>query len=237
VIKAGLDEFVLTESRYSVGETGPGPHIHREHCDCFFVLDGSLKFGLADNEVEASGGDFVLIRPGLVHTFGNQGPGDARFLNVQTPGKGFDRHLIEMRDAGDRAEEAASAERFDTFDPPEDGGRPWSDALISPAGSGDVVSLGDATVVVKAGAGDTSGALRLNEMVVQPGSRGLTARRKTGFVTGLWFLDGTAVLNLGGREVQAGPGTFALVPPGVVYDVSSQSPAESVHLLGVMAPS
>jgi mannose-6-phosphate isomerase-like protein (cupin superfamily) len=237
LIKSGLAEFVLTESRYATGEAGPGPHVHREHSDCLFVLAGSLRFGLADEEIDASTGDFVLIPPGLVHTFRNEAPAEARFLNIHAPGKGFDRHLIEMRDAEDPSDEAASAERFDTFDPPADGGRPASDALITRAGSGDIVALGDATVMAKTRAGDAGGALRVHEIVIHPGRRGLTVRSHTAFVTGLWFLEGSAALSLEEREVQALPGTYALVPPGVVHGIPGETAASPIRLLGLMAPS
>jgi mannose-6-phosphate isomerase-like protein (cupin superfamily) len=236
LIKTGLAEFVLTESRYATGEAGPAPHIHREHSDCFFLLAGSLTFGLANQEIAASAGDFVLVPPGVVHTFRNERPAEAHFLNIHAPGKGFDRHLIEMRDAEDPSEEAASAERFDTFDPPAGGGRPASDALVSPAGSGKVVALGDATVVARTGASDAGGALCLHEIAIQPGSRGLTARSHTCFVTGLWFLEGSTTLELEEREVHASPGSYVLVPPGIVHAISGEGGASPVRLLGLMAP-
>ena len=31
VIKAGLEQVTVTESRYAVGERGPEPHVHRKH--------------------------------------------------------------------------------------------------------------------------------------------------------------------------------------------------------------
>jgi quercetin dioxygenase-like cupin family protein len=108
-VKAERDELAVTESRYAEGESGPDAHFHREHSDCFFVLDGRLVFELDGERTQATAGDFVAVPPLVVHTFRNEGPGDARFLNLHAPSKGFIQHL---RDGGNPA-------RFDTFDPSE----------------------------------------------------------------------------------------------------------------------
>ena len=36
----------MTWTRYVPDEEGPGPHIHKEHLDAFFILTGELNFGL-----------------------------------------------------------------------------------------------------------------------------------------------------------------------------------------------
>ena len=120
-ILAAREELVITWSRYAAGESGPPEHVHREHADCFYVLEGSLVFGMADERVELEAGGFVSVPPNLVHTFRNEGPAEARYLNWHAPGMGFDDHLRALQDGDD---ERAGA--FDTFDPPEDGGRPAS---------------------------------------------------------------------------------------------------------------
>ncbi len=108
-VKADRDELAVTESRYAEGESGPDSHFHREHIDCFFVLEGRLVFDIEGDRTEAHVGDFVTVPPMVVHTFRNEGPGDARFLNLHAPSKGFIQHL---RDGAD-------PDRFDTFDPSE----------------------------------------------------------------------------------------------------------------------
>ena len=108
-VKADRDELAVTESRYAEGESGPGAHFHREHSDCFYVLEGRLVFELDGERTEATAGGFVAVPPLVVHTFRNEGPGDARFLNLHAPSKGFIEHL---RDGGD-------PDRFDTYNPSE----------------------------------------------------------------------------------------------------------------------
>ena len=75
---ADAERVAVTWSRYAVGERGPDPHVHRRHADAFYVLGGSLVFGLgphAAEAVNAGAGSFVLVPAGVVHTFANRGPG------------------------------------------------------------------------------------------------------------------------------------------------------------------
>ena len=118
-------ELALTYSRYSAGKSGPESHVHREHTDSFHVLSGELVFevGPGGERVTAGPGTFVSVPPGVVHTFRNEGPGEARFLNAHTPSKGFADHLRGGSKPGSG---------FDSFDPPEDGGRPASEAICWP---------------------------------------------------------------------------------------------------------
>ena len=126
VIKAGLDALAVTESVYAPGESGPDAHVHHEHVDAFYVLDGRLVFevGPARERRVAHPGTFVLVPPEVVHTFRNEGPGDARFLNVHAPSKDFHRQL--------RGEDVD----FDTDDPPDDGGRPADEVVVGADGRG-----------------------------------------------------------------------------------------------------
>jgi quercetin dioxygenase-like cupin family protein len=117
-IKAGVPEIFLAEFRWAEGEDGPSKHIHKEHCDAFYVQDGRLSLFVGDSWRELEPGDFVLVPPGVVHTFRNRGPGEARFLNLHVPDGGFADNLRGPRD------------EWDTFDPPEDGGRPASEAVV-----------------------------------------------------------------------------------------------------------
>jgi len=119
-ILAGTDALAVTHSIYTRGESGPEAHVHHQHVDSFFVLDGELVFELGSDleRVVARAGTFVLVPPEVVHTFRNEGPEVARFLNLHAPSKNFHRQL--------RGEDLD----FDTSDPPSGGGRPASEAVI-----------------------------------------------------------------------------------------------------------
>jgi mannose-6-phosphate isomerase-like protein (cupin superfamily) len=120
-IKVDRAELVLVEFRYAAGESGPEPHVHRRHSDSFYVLEGELVFEVGDERVVLGAGGFALVPPGVVHTFRNEGPALARFLNAHAPGCGFADHL--------RGKDVD----FDTYDPPADGGRPASEAVVVPS--------------------------------------------------------------------------------------------------------
>ena len=85
----------LNVSIITVGPGRPGPdaHEHREEDDCFLVLDGSLVFLLGDDEVPAPAGTFVLVPPGVRHTWINRTDAEVRLLNIHAPA-GFDRRLM-----------------------------------------------------------------------------------------------------------------------------------------------
>ena len=71
---------------------GPPPHSHAAEDDAFYMLEGELTFGVGGEEVVAGPGTFVLVPPGLEHTFANRGDKVARFLNVHAPA-GFDLRM------------------------------------------------------------------------------------------------------------------------------------------------
>ena len=71
---------------------GPPSHLHRDEDDSFYVLEGELTFGVEGEEVVAGPGTFVLVPPGIEHTFRNDGDVVARFVNVHAPA-GFDLRL------------------------------------------------------------------------------------------------------------------------------------------------
>ena len=73
---------------------GPPDHVHASEDDAFLVLDGELVFVADGEEIVAGPGTFVLVPPGVRHTFENRGDVPARFVNVHAPA-GFDLRLEE----------------------------------------------------------------------------------------------------------------------------------------------
>ena len=71
---------------------GPELHVHKDEDDSFYVLEGELTFIHDDDEVVAGPGTFVLVPPGVPHTFANRGDAVVRMLNVHAPA-GFDLRL------------------------------------------------------------------------------------------------------------------------------------------------
>jgi quercetin dioxygenase-like cupin family protein len=89
IAKAERAEFEIAEFDCSP-EFGPvPPHVHDDHTDCFYVLDGEVEFTIGDETVRGGPGTFFAAPPGVRHGFAIPGPGRARFLNIHAPGIGF----------------------------------------------------------------------------------------------------------------------------------------------------
>ncbi len=86
--------FTLAVIEVGPHRDGPELHTHVQEDDSFYVLEGELTFTLPEGEVVAGPGTFVLVPPGVEHTFANRSDRPARFLNVHAPG-GFDLRLAE----------------------------------------------------------------------------------------------------------------------------------------------
>ncbi len=71
---------------------GPPKHLHQDEDDSFYILEGELTFGVEGEEVVAGPGTFVLVPPGVEHTFSNRGDTPVRMVNVHAPA-GFDLRL------------------------------------------------------------------------------------------------------------------------------------------------
>ena len=219
-IKAGSAAIAVTETRYEAGERGPDPHVHLGHTDAFYVLEGEIAYGLGPlfDDVRAPAGSFVAARPRVVHTFGNDGPARARYLNFHAPSEGFADHLRELRDGKE-------SDWFDQLDPPADGGRPLEDALVLAPGAGEEIGVGPSSVVLKGTAARTDGMLFLSETTAAPGFRGPPPHVHRELHDLFYVLEGMLALRNGMETVSAPPGTFACFPPGAVHTFANESDA------------
>ena len=80
----------------TIGPHGGGPpeHAHTDEDDSFYILEGELTFGVEAEEVVAGPGTFVLVPPGVRHSFANRGDEPVRMVNIHAPA-GFDLRLEE----------------------------------------------------------------------------------------------------------------------------------------------
>jgi mannose-6-phosphate isomerase-like protein (cupin superfamily) len=108
------DALDVTWSRFGPHEDGADLHIHREHEDAFYVLDGelTLNVGVAGEQLVIGPGTFACVPPGVVHGFANESDASVTYLNYHAPSMGFAAYL-----RGERVE-------FDQHEPPADGGLP-----------------------------------------------------------------------------------------------------------------
>ena len=227
---AGGEHVVVSEIRLGPGNDGPAPHIHETHSDGFYVLDGEVTVRLGADEHPLAKGGFVMIPPGVVHTVRNTGDADVLLLNIHAPGAGFDSYLRAGRDGDQEARE-----RFDQLPAPADGGRSAADAKLVPPGEGERLALGPTSSVFKATGDDGDAHVSLSEGTLAPGFQGPPPHVHRTFADSFYVLEGTLTLLVGGETVAAEPGTYALVPAGVVHTFSNAS-AAPVRVLNLMAP-
>lgn len=119
---SGVDadgRLAFAETHLAPGFPGPVLHRHREMHDIFYVLEGTVRFRLGGEVRDLGPGAFVLVPPGVAHTFSNPTEESARLLNLFTP-SGLEDYLREVVGRGviDPAEMARIASRYD-FEPAE----------------------------------------------------------------------------------------------------------------------
>jgi quercetin dioxygenase-like cupin family protein len=99
-ILVAREEITITEARYAAGEQVAGPHVHHEHTDAFYVLQGALTFeiGREAETITLSAGGFVAVPPGVAHSLRNGSDRPARWLTIHTPDGGFAAFMRGVRD-------------------------------------------------------------------------------------------------------------------------------------------
>ena len=75
--------------------TGAPPHLHRGHDECFYVLDGTFRFRVGDDLIEADRGAFCFAPRDAAHGFDNIGDGAGSLLGVIAPA-GYEEHFVEI---------------------------------------------------------------------------------------------------------------------------------------------
>ncbi len=90
--------FSMSEAMFPPGMKGPPPHAHRSTTDTFYVLEGTLHVTVGDREIDAPAGSYILVPPGIVHTFANTSDTPVRFLNINAPG-GWEHYLRDLAGA------------------------------------------------------------------------------------------------------------------------------------------
>jgi quercetin dioxygenase-like cupin family protein len=119
------ENLTITHARYAAGEHVAGRHIHHQHTDAFYVLEGEVIFeiGLEAETIAVSAGGFVAAPPGLAHSFRVADTGPARWLTIHAPDGGFADFMRGLRD-GIQVE-------WDIAPVPADGGQPAEQIVIS----------------------------------------------------------------------------------------------------------
>jgi mannose-6-phosphate isomerase-like protein (cupin superfamily) len=118
------EDLSILCSNLPAGEQVAGRHVHHEHTDAFYVLEGELTFevGCEAKEIVVSAGGFLAAPPLVAHAFRTSGNGPARWLTIHAPDGGFAAFMRGRRD-GVEVE-------WDFAPVPADGGRSVDDAVV-----------------------------------------------------------------------------------------------------------
>jgi len=197
------DSLHATWSRFAPGREGADLHVHREHTDLFYVLEGefTLRLGPEGEQVRMPAGTVARMPPMVVHGFRNGSDAELRFLNFHAPGVGFADYMRDLRDGRSAA--------YDQHDPPEDGGRNPGDAVI--------------------GEWPNEDAIKIHEDRSVPGMRPQSHIDMRNVE--LYVLEGEIVVRAGGEEVRAETGAWVHVPPQLGHAITAAGSEEARYLV------
>jgi len=208
----------VTWSQFGPEERGATPHVHHQHTDSFYVLDGEVTFHVGPDleRVTAPAGTFIAVPPNIIHGFDNESSQRARFLNFHAPSGGFADYLRGVNPG------------FDSFDPPADGGRPFADATVTFLGSGEQLDRPTGHHWIQAEETDISAIV----MSFEPGFEGVDPHSHADFVDSFYVLEGTTEF----MGTQGGPGTFVAAPPEAIHGFRIPDGGQRIVVLNVHAP-
>lgn len=87
----------LAESVLAPHTPGPPQHRHAQHDEGFYVISGSVRFTVGEEEYDATAGTLVMVPPGAPHAFANVTDEPAVMLSTFTP----DLYVQYFRDLRD----------------------------------------------------------------------------------------------------------------------------------------
>jgi quercetin dioxygenase-like cupin family protein len=223
---ADVEQIGVVEIRTAPGGTGPPFHAHARHAECFFVLEGALRFRLENRELDAGHGTWVLVPPEVVHTFAAIGSEPAHFLGIHAPNSGFGDFVRAFHAARGESEIRAARAAFDQHPPPEYASADPALVVTSRAGGSDGETLTDrpgrrATVLVDAH------ELIVSEFHYGPGERGAQPHVHHHHADAFLVVEGEFTFASRDGSFSAPAGTFLLFPPGVVHGFDNDSEASA----------
>lgn len=217
------DELHATWSRFGPGREGADLHIHHRHTDLFYVLEGELtvRLGAQDQQAVVPAGTVAQVPPLVVHGFRNASDADVKYLNFHAPGEGFADFMRGLRDG--------TGVDFDQDEPPADGARPKSEAVV---GGGELIvdEPGRREVLLA----DVE-AIGILEATLEAGASSPAPQIRR-HVESLYVLEGQIALAFSDRELRAEAGSWVQVPSGVAQTLVVEA-SEPTRYLSIHTPS
>ena len=83
-----LSDLEVVDARFEPGWEGVEPHVHDDHTDSFYVLEGEVEF-LVNGEWRPGGPGSFFSAPPASHTVFESSASTSSGINVHTPNVGF----------------------------------------------------------------------------------------------------------------------------------------------------
>jgi len=77
--------LAIAESVLAPHTQGPPQHRHARHDEGFYIVSGTVRFTVGDEDYDATAGTLVMVPPGTPHTFANLSDQPAVMLSTFTP--------------------------------------------------------------------------------------------------------------------------------------------------------
>jgi uncharacterized cupin superfamily protein len=199
------EALVATWSHFGPHREGADLHVHYDHTDMFYVLEGELtvRLGVDDQEVVVPAGTLARVPRLVVHGFRNGSDQEVRYLNLHAPGRRFADFL--------RAINERRRFEWDQHEPPADGGRPITEAVI--AGDGLIADRPSLRVALLADVDE----IGVSENWSEPGGPPTPFHCHPRHIESFYVLEGEMTFTTDGREQRAEAGTWVQVPAGVPH--------------------
>lgn len=117
-LKVGSDQTGGTLEVAEIdGPGSPSPHVHREHDECFYIIEGMFTFTLGADVIEAPADSVVFVPRGTPHAFKHREGARALAFIIPANLEGFFRELGEGLAAGRSEAElrATLAGKYDSW--------------------------------------------------------------------------------------------------------------------------
>ncbi len=82
---ASRGAYSLIEYSHAPGAPGPPAHLHREHEEAFYVLEGELTLEAGESSVTVRAGQAAVVPRGVIHRPSNASDQPVRFVFVSSP--------------------------------------------------------------------------------------------------------------------------------------------------------
>jgi mannose-6-phosphate isomerase-like protein (cupin superfamily) len=175
-----------------------------------------------DQPVVVPAGTLARVPPLVVHGFRNGSDAEVRYLNLHAPGQRFADYLRAMRDGRSFS--------YDQHEPPADGGRPSSEAVVG--GTGYVAEQPGLRVELLADIAE----LGISETWSEPGGLSPPPHLHRRHVESFFVLEGEMMFVVGDQELYAGAGTWVQVLAGTPHFFALTGD-EEVRFLNLHSPS